>query len=116
MAIFKSEELIASLGVTVEITQDILVDTVDTANALILTASENKSTVAKIALGAVCANDALNNGIGVVNGLGVAYGVYTAITQKDKLTKDYKKNQDKVKQMAKEIIDNLDLEEDEDEE
>lgn len=114
--LFKMEELVASLGVTAEIAQDIAVDTLDTFNAGLLTAVDNKETVIAGAITAYAVNDMINNGAGIGNTLVAVIAGGKTLKGAEKMKKDFAKNKEKVKQMAKEIIDNLDLEEDEDEE
>lgn len=115
MAIFKSEELIGRLGVTAGIVQDVAIDTIDTINAGLLTAVNNKETVISGVITAYAVNDMINNGAGIANTLVAVVAGGKTLKGAEKMKKDFVKNKEKVKQMAEEILNNLDIE-DEDEE
>lgn len=113
MSMFKSEELLSRLGVTVEIAQDVAIDTLDTVNASLLTVAENKETTISVVATGLAINDMMSNGVGVGNTLVAIIAGGKALKGVDKMKKDFIKNQEKVKKMSEDKLKALQLEEDE---
>lgn len=112
MSILKTDELMGRLGVTAGIVQDVAVDTLDTVNAGLLTAVENKETVIAGIATAWAINDMANNGIGVANTLVAVVAGGKTMKGLNKVRKDFENNKTKVKTKAEELA-NLLGEEDE---
>lgn len=113
MSILKTDELMGRLGVTAGIVQDVAVDTLDTVNAGLLTAAENKETVIAGVITAYAVNDMINNGAGIANTLVAVVAGGKALKGMKKVRKDFENNRTKVREQAKELADLLGEEDEE---